>query len=84
MIESRKTEITPVDNSSSGSAATNNFNGAYVEFRPNGATSLDPAFSQVLVLADGIPDGNGAMTAKNKLLQYRITIDPLTGSARLK
>lgn len=85
VIETRNSSITPIDNSASGTGATRDFTGAYIEFRPNGSTSLDPtAPAQVLVLADGIPDGNGGMTAKNRSLQYRISIDPLTGSAILK
>jgi uncharacterized protein (TIGR02596 family) len=85
IILERKDTTTPVDNSASGTAATKTFTGAYLEFRPNGSTSLDPASRrQVLAIADAIPDGNGAITRKNRALQYRISIDPLTGSARLK
>ena len=85
VIEIHKADKTKIDNSVSGTDASNDFTGAYVEFRPNGSSSLDPnAKYQLLVIADGIPDGNGNMTAKNKLLRYQITIDPLTGSARLQ
>lgn len=85
VIAARKTSTTPVDNSATGSSATVTFTGAYLEFRTNGSTSLDPAsLSQVVVIADGVPDGNGNMKAKNAALRYRLTIDPLTGSARLK
>jgi type II secretory pathway pseudopilin PulG len=85
VIEKHKTDQTKVDNSNTGSAATKTFTGAYIEFLPNGSTSLDPASPlQIMAVADGIPDGNGNMTPKNKSLYYRITIDPLTGSVRLK
>ncbi len=83
LIDARKEDDTVVDNSGSGAAQT--FTGAYVEFLPNGSTSLNPTSPKaVLVLADGIPDGNGNMTAKNNALRYRIVIDPLTGSALAK
>jgi len=85
IIEQRNGSTTSIDNSASGTSATTPFKGAYVEFRPNGSTSLDPASPrQILAIADGIPDGNGGLTPKNKALQYRIAIDPLTGSAALK
>ena len=85
VIQKRKTETTNVDNSASGTAATKAFTGAYIEFRANGSTSLDPASPlQVVAVADGIPDGNGNMQTKNPRLKYRITIDPLTGSARVQ
>lgn len=85
VIGDRKTTVTPIDNSASGSAATKNFTGAYLEYRANGSTSLDPTSKlQILEIADGIPDASGSMRRKNAALQYRVTIDPLTGSARIK
>lgn len=85
VITKLKSEVTKIDNTVSGTGASNDFKGAYIEFHPNGSTSLDPtSLIQVLMVADGIADGNGGMTPKNKNLHYRITIDPLTGSTRLK
>jgi len=85
IIENRKTSTTRIDNSATGADAPREFTGAYIEFRPNGSSSLNPTSKlQVLSLADGIPDGDGGMTRKNRSLQYRVAIDPLTGSARLK
>ena len=85
VIGIRKSTVTAIDNSATGNAASNNFTGAYIEFRANGATSLDPTSpNEVMVLADGIADGTGNMTKKNQNLKYRITIDPLTGSATLQ
>ena len=85
VIGDRKTSDTAIDNSTSGSAATKTFKGAYLEYRANGSSSLDPSSKlQIIEIADGSPDGNGGMRRKNVSLQYRITIDPLTGSARVK
>jgi uncharacterized protein (TIGR02596 family) len=85
IIAARNGTVTKVDNTTTGIAASKTFTGAYVEFRPNGATSLDPTSpKEVAVLADGIPDGSGGMTVKNPKLRYRIAIDPLTGSALLQ
>lgn len=85
VIEERKTATTAVDNSASGTAATKVFTGAYVEYRSNGSSSLDPASKrEILRIADGIPDGNGGMQTKNPNLKYKISIDPLTGSARIQ
>jgi uncharacterized protein (TIGR02596 family) len=85
VITDRKTAVTEVDNSPSGNGATRTFTGAYVEFRSNGSTSLDPVSPlEILVVADGIPDGNGGMTVKNQNLKYRLSLDPLTGSVVLK
>lgn len=85
LIVDRQNTVTNIDNSADGTSATKPFTGAYVEFRSNGSTSLDPISpKEVVVLADGIPDGNGGMTVKNKDLKYRFTVDPLTGSVILK
>lgn len=85
VIPARRTATTTIDNSLSGTAASQDFTGAYIEFRSNGSASLDPNAPQdLLVIADGIADGNGNMTPKDKSLRYRITIDPLSGSARLQ
>ncbi len=70
VVGDRKTTVTDIDNSATGTGATNSFTGAYVEFRSNGSTSLDPISPvEVLVLADGIPDGLGGMSKKNGNLQ---------------
>lgn len=85
VIATRKSTVTQIDNSANGTDATAAFTGAYVEFRSNGATSLDPTSpTEVLVIADGIPDGTGGMTAKNKKLTYKLSLDPLTGAVVLK
>ena len=83
IIETRSTADTPIDNSPSGTADTKTLTGAYVEFRSNGATSLNPNDKQsVIVLADGFINPSGAFVPKNRRLFYEIGIDPLTGSAR--
>lgn len=85
VLETRRTTDTPIDNSASGTAATKNLTGGYVEFRSNGATSLDPADRrQVVVLADGFVNATGNFVPKNQRLFYKVTIDPLTGSARFE
>jgi hypothetical protein len=77
--------VTPIDNSPSGAAATQTFTGAFIEYRSNGATSLDPNDKKsVVVLADGLVDAAGTFVPKNRGLFYEVAIDPLTGSARFQ
>jgi prepilin-type N-terminal cleavage/methylation domain-containing protein len=65
-----------------------NFTGAYVEFLPNGATSLDPAATpEVITIQDGFVPATGSSPTpvrKNQNLKSQITIDPLTGNAILQ
>lgn len=85
VLETRKTSVTQVDNSPTGVAATTDFTGAYIEFHANGAASLDPnALFETVVVADGGVDGAGTFFAKNKGLRYTVTVDPLSGSVRIK
>ena len=75
VLYDRKNEVTQMD--------TNNiFTGPYVEFKANGATSLNPTDKlEVVVLADAIADATGAFTAKSARLRSQVTIDPLSGGA---
>ena len=75
----------PVD--SAGTGGTNyTFNGPFIEFLPNGSSSLDPSASPALAatIADGFVDTNDAFKAKNVNLKSTVTIDSLTGSATAK
>jgi prepilin-type N-terminal cleavage/methylation domain-containing protein len=83
VVASRKTEITPVAKVAGGS--TTNFTGAYIEFHPNGGTSLDPLSPpEAIAIADAIADSTGAFTAKNQKLRFQITLDPLSGATTLQ
>ena len=85
ILETRSAAVTPIDNTPSGTADTKALNGAYIEFRSNGATSLDPNDNQsVVVLADGFVNAAGAFVPKNRGLFYEVGVDPLTGSARFQ
>lgn len=85
ILETRKDSVTSIDNSGNGSVAAKDFKGPYIEFRPNGSVSLNPAdLAEVVVISDGIVNNSDDFVPKNKNLFYKITIDPLTGSARLK
>jgi Tfp pilus assembly protein FimT len=65
-----------------------NFIGAYVEFLPNGGTSLDPAaMPEAIAIQDGFVPATGSSPTpvrKNQNLKSQITIDPLTGNAILE
>lgn len=83
IIATRKTTVTPVAKAANG--PTTNFTGAYIEFHPNGSTSLDPLSQpEAVAVADAIADSSGTFTAKNQRLRYQITIDPLSGSMSLQ
>ncbi|CAN5528137.1 hypothetical protein BH20VER3_BH20VER3_00380 [soil metagenome] len=65
-----------------------NFKGAYVEFLPNGSTSLDPAAApETISIQDAFVPATGSSPTpvrKNQTLRSQLSIDPLTGSAILK
>lgn len=83
VVASRKTEITPVAKVAGGT--TTNFTGAYIEFHPNGATSLDSLSPpEAISIADAIADSSGNFTAKNQNLRFQITVDPLSGGTTLQ
>ncbi len=67
-------------------ATTYSFNGPYIEFLPNGSSSLDPAASPATAatLSDGFVDTTDAFKAKNVNLKATVTVDPLTGSTTVK
>ncbi|MDQ3545768.1 MAG: prepilin-type N-terminal cleavage/methylation domain-containing protein [Verrucomicrobiota bacterium] len=62
------------------------FNGPYIEFLPNGSSSLNPGASpaSTATLADGFVDTSGAFKAKNVNVKSTVTIDPLTGNSIVK
>jgi prepilin-type N-terminal cleavage/methylation domain-containing protein len=81
----------PIDASGTGSTRSYDFkagtnDGSYIEFLANGSSNLDPTASvtPAPIVADGFVDSNGKFVAKNKKLQYTITVDPLTGAVSLK
>jgi prepilin-type N-terminal cleavage/methylation domain-containing protein len=83
IVSTRKTSVTPVTRVANGAAI--NFTGAYVEFRANGGTSLDPsAVPEIVAVADAIATSTGSFTAKNQKLRSQVVIDPLTGSTILQ
>ena len=85
ILETRNTAETRIDNTPSGTAATETLTGAFIEYLSNGATSLDPNDRRsVVVLADGFVNAAGAFVPKNRGLYYEVAIDPLTGSARFQ
>ena len=85
IVNTRSAATTRVDNSASGIDATNTFTGPYVEFLANGASSLDPAsLAQVIVVADATVDSSGTYTPKNRNMRYTLSIDPLSGSVRIR
>jgi prepilin-type N-terminal cleavage/methylation domain-containing protein len=64
------------------------FTGAYVEFLPNGSTSLNPsATPELIAIQEGfVPTAGSSPTPvrKNQALRSELTVDPLTGNAVLK
>lgn len=78
---------TPIGVNVGGSGvATFEFNGPYIEFLPNGSSSLDPSASPApaATLADAYVDSTGIFVRKNKNLKSTVTVDPLSGSVSMK
>jgi prepilin-type N-terminal cleavage/methylation domain-containing protein len=90
IVAARSTTTTPVVKAPNVTPTPTpaNFTGAYVEFLPNGSTSLDPSATPELVaIQDGfVPTAGSSPTPvrKNQTLRSQLTIDPLTGNAILK
>jgi len=83
IIANRRTATTSVAKVAGG--ASTDFTGAYIEFHPNGGTSLDPlSLPEAISIADAIASSNGTFTAKNQKLRFQVTIDPLSGSTALQ
>jgi prepilin-type N-terminal cleavage/methylation domain-containing protein len=83
IIASRRTATTSVAKVAGGTTA--DFTGAYIEFHPNGSTSLDPlSLPEAISIADAIVSSSGSFTAKNQKLRFQVTIDPLSGSMALQ
>jgi prepilin-type N-terminal cleavage/methylation domain-containing protein len=76
-----------VDATGTGTTTNNyTFNGPYIEFLANGSSNLDPAATPppTAVVADAFVNTTGTPAPKNVKLQYKITVDPLTGAVSLK
>jgi prepilin-type N-terminal cleavage/methylation domain-containing protein len=83
IVSTRQASVTPVAKVAGGTPT--NFTGAYLEFRANGGTSLDPnATSEIVAIADAIVSSSGVFTVKNQRLRAQIVIDPLTGGTVLQ
>lgn len=90
VVSTRSTTSTPVIKAPNAipTPAPVNFIGAYVEFLPNGSTSLDPAATlEVVAIQDGFVPTTGSSPTpvrKNQTLRSQLSIDPLTGNAVLQ
>ncbi|MEO5755022.1 MAG: prepilin-type N-terminal cleavage/methylation domain-containing protein [Chthoniobacterales bacterium] len=90
VVSTRSTTITSVVKAPNASPtpAPVNFIGAFVEYLPNGSTSLDPAATpEVVAIQDGFVPTTGSSPTpirKNQTLRSQLTIDPLTGNAVLQ
>lgn len=84
LLFTRKGSVTAVERTANSAQVP--FTGAYIEFLPTGATSLDPsAGNEVLFFEDGfVPNGGTTPVPKNVGLRSQVTIDPLSGSISLK
>lgn len=90
IVAARSTATTPVVKAPNVTPTPTpaNFTGAYVEFLPNGSTSLDPsATPELMAIQDGfVPIAGSSPTPvrKNQTLRSQLAIDPLTGKVSLK
>ncbi|MGI8889937.1 MAG: type II secretion system protein [Chthoniobacterales bacterium] len=86
IIVARGAETTQVAKGTRATPVT--FTGAFVEFLPNGSTSLDPAATpEVIFIQDAFVPATGSSPTpvrKNQNLRAQLSIDPLTGNANLK
>lgn len=81
----RKDSITAVAKTANA-ATTTDFTGPYIEFRANGAISVDPTEGdETVMLQDAfVPNGSTAPVRKNNNLRSELRIDPLSGSILVK
>jgi type II secretory pathway pseudopilin PulG len=85
VLQSRSTTTTPVEKTAGTAPVT--FTGAYIEFLPNGAITLDPTeLSETLFLQDAIVPSIAGSTPvpKNVGLHSQVIIDSLTGAVSSK